>query len=91
MQAAEVERAHKLIKIVYALKFFNNSCLAIALSFGFLLKRKGVETQLKFGYKSASGKLQGHAWLTYNNVPLTLNPKVAEKYSSFTAPLMNGI
>lgn len=89
LRVAEVERFHKLIKIIYALPLFNNSCLAISLSFWFLLKRKGVEAQLKFGYKNASGKLLGHAWLEYNGVPLTLNAKVAEEYTSFTAPLIN--
>ena len=90
-QIVEVEKAHKLIRLIYSLKLFNNRCLAVALSFGYLLKRKGVETQLKFGYKNSSGNLQAHAWLEYNSVPLTLNSQVAEEYSSFTAPLMDDI
>jgi hypothetical protein len=89
IQTDEVERAHKLIKLIYSLKLFKNRCLAVSLSFGFLLKRKGVETQLKFGYKNSSGNLQAHAWLEHNGLPLTLNSLVAEEYSSFTAPLIS--
>jgi len=45
-------------------------------------------TQLKFGYKTALGKFQAHAWLEYNGLPLTVNAKVAEEYLSFAAPLI---
>ncbi len=35
-----------------------------------MLLRRGIETDLRIGFRKRSGKVEGHAWLEYNQQPI---------------------
>lgn len=74
---SSVISAHK----VRGLFFIN--CLDICVAFRFLMKRRGIPTDLRFGMNTAGGKLKAHAWLEYKGCPLTLNSNIRDEYIAF--------
>ncbi|MEZ5428366.1 MAG: lasso peptide biosynthesis B2 protein [Pyrinomonadaceae bacterium] len=44
---------------------FLGKCLAGSLALWFLLRRKGIETELRFGVKKEDEKLLAHSWIEY--------------------------
>jgi hypothetical protein len=57
-----------------------------------MLRRRGVTTELKIGYRSKDGTIEGHAWLEYAGQPINEQPEVIATYtpathsSNFDAP-----
>ena len=58
-----VKLYHKILKINAKLNPYLFNCLSLSIAFGFLFKRIGINTNLKFGNLKNGDKLTGHAWL----------------------------
>jgi len=52
------------------------------------MKKEGIVTDLKFGMKMDGKNLQAHAWLEYNDEPLTADSMLKTKYVSFDKPIL---
>lgn len=87
-QSNEVKRYKRLLFLFYAKFPFAGKCLARSIALWFLLKRKGIETDLRFGMKKENGKLLAHAWVEYKGKPLTLDPEVHLHYTPFSEPII---
>ena len=46
------------------------TCLRRALALKWLLSKRGVQTELRFGVRREAGNLDAHAWLEYRNAPI---------------------
>ena len=64
------------------------NCLDISLAYWFLLKRRGLKTNMQFGVKLEDGVLQSHAWLEFEGRLLTLDDEVNEKYIPLPKPML---
>jgi hypothetical protein len=74
---------------LYHRKFpFLGKCLARSLTLWFLLKREGIETELKFGMKKENEKLLAHSWLEYDGKPLITKSEINEGYISFKESIL---
>lgn len=87
-QANEVERHRRLLFLFYEKFPFAGKCLARSIALWFLLKRMGIETDLRFGMKKENGKLLAHSWVEYKGKPLTLDPEVQLHYKTFSEPII---
>jgi hypothetical protein len=76
-----IERYRRLIVLSHSFRPALN-CLSISAAYWWLMKRKGITTELKFGMKTAEGKFAAHAWLEYKGKPLA-EDGVNEKYTAF--------
>ena len=85
---AEVERHRRLLFLLHRRIPFVGGCLARAIAIWFLLQRKGIATDLRFGVRRRTGTLEVHAWVEYKEKPLTLDPRVQEHYSFFPGPTL---
>jgi hypothetical protein len=56
-------------------------CLARSLTLWTLLRRRGIETDLRVGYRKGDGKIEGHAWLEYEGTPVNDKPEVTGTYT----------
>lgn len=84
-----VVNAHKASLFYFYQKFpFAGKCLARSLSLWFLLNRKGIKTDIRFGMRKEGEVLLAHAWVEYKGTPLTLDPKVRQDYSLFAKPII---
>jgi hypothetical protein len=63
------------------------TCLTRSLLLRWLLRRRGVDTDLRIGVQLVEGKLDAHAWVEYEGVPINDAPDVARRFAAFDQPL----
>ena len=56
-------------------------CLARSLALWTLLRRRGIATDLRVGYRNRDGKVEGHAWLEYQGAPVNEAAAVIQTYT----------
>ena len=71
-----VNRAARLVRIPA-------NCLTRSLLLGWLLRRRGVASQLRIGVKMDNGSLSAHAWVEYAGIPINDQPDVGEQFAAF--------
>ncbi len=74
--AMAVNRAATLVRIPA-------NCLPRSLLLGWLLRRRGVASQLRIGVKMNNGSLTAHAWVEYAGIPINDQPNVGEQFAAF--------
>jgi hypothetical protein len=47
-----------------------SSCLQQSLTLGWLLRRRGIDSQLRIGVRKAAGRFEAHAWVEHGGVVL---------------------
>jgi hypothetical protein len=63
------------------------TCLARSLALWALLRRRGVDAELKVGYRRKDGKIEGHAWLERSGVPINESAAVVDTYVVTPGPV----
>ena len=74
--ATMVNRAARLMRIP-------GDCLTRSLLLGWLLRRRGVASQLRIGVKMNEGSLAAHAWVEYAGIAINDQPDVGEQFAAF--------
>jgi hypothetical protein len=77
-------RAQKMVKRATGL---GGMCLARSLTLWALLRRRGVETELRIGYRKRDGKIEGHAWLEHDGAPVNEEAEVLQTYTVAASPV----
>jgi hypothetical protein len=63
------------------------TCLTRSLLLRWLLRRRGIVSNLRIGVQLTQGRLDAHAWVEYQGVPINDAPDVAERFAAFDEPL----
>lgn len=63
------------------------NCLSISIAAWWLLRRRGVVTQMKFGMTKSGERLLAHAWLEHFGRPVTNEPRLG-RYTVFDSPIL---
>jgi hypothetical protein len=63
------------------------NCLTRSLYLWWLLRRRGVDSQLRIGVRLTGGVLDGHAWVEYAGVPVNDRPDVSADFAPFAEPV----
>lgn len=67
-------RTARLVAIAASRGAYRATCLRQSLALWWLLKRRGINTQLRIGVRKEGGALQAHAWVEHEGVPLGQGP-----------------
>ena len=62
---------------------FPATCLTRSLLLGWLLRRRGVQSQLRIGVRLTQGALDAHAWVECEGIPVNDRPDVNAQFASF--------
>lgn len=62
---------------------FPATCLTRSLLLGWLLWRRGVQSQLRIGVRLTEGALDAHAWVEYNGMPVNDQLDVGNSFTLF--------
>jgi len=62
------------------------TCLTRSLTLWAMLLRRGVQTDLKVGFRKLEGEFEGHAWLEYRGRVLNDKENVVEGYETSNNP-----
>jgi hypothetical protein len=83
-------RAVDVARVVYAAgaRFpFRANCLPKALVLRTLLLRQGLAPEFRIGVRIVDGRLEGHAWVEHEGVPLSQPAGIAERFAPFPGDL----
>jgi hypothetical protein len=61
--------------------FYAGNCLPQSLTLLWLLRREGVEAELVLGARLIDGKLEAHAWIECDHVPINDRPDVRARFA----------
>jgi hypothetical protein len=82
VELSEIRRIVQMVKL--AAKYsLGASCLRKSLVLWYLLRRKGIETELRIGSRRNEEKFEGHAWIEYQGMVLNDTPDVRERFVMF--------
>ena len=76
-----VLRARRAQYMVKRATGLGGMCLARSLTLWTLLRRRGIETELRVGYRKRDEKIEGHAWLEYDGAPINDDNDVTRTYT----------
>ena len=62
---------------------FPATCLTRSLLLGWLLHRRGVQSDLRIGVRLIEGSLDAHAWVECGGIPVNDRPDVATQFEPF--------
>jgi len=63
------------------------TCLTRSLLLSWLLRRKGVRSELRIGVRLENGGLEAHAWVEHEGRPINDTDDVAERFAAFHEPI----
>ena len=67
------------------------NCLTRSLYLWWLLRRRGIDSQLRIGVRLTGGVLDGHAWVEHVGIPVNDRPDVSADFTPFALPVSPGI
>jgi hypothetical protein len=82
---SEMERVQRIVGMAAGNHIYPMPCLRRALVVQWLLGRRGVKTDLRFGVRRGAGALNAHAWLEREGVPL--EPGAPEERFAVLSPI----
>lgn len=83
----EVARIATLVNIAALHVPFPATCLTRSLLLGWMLRRRGVASQLRIGVRLTEGVLDAHAWVEYADIPINDRPDVSARFAAFAKVL----
>ena len=79
----EIRALGELVYIAARHTLGPRTCLTRSLLLGWLLRRRGVESQLRIGVRLTQGVLDAHAWVECEGVPVNDRANVSAQFASF--------
>lgn len=73
----------RLVSIAARRGPFGSTCLVRALALQWSLARHGITSELRVGVRKVDGRLDAHAWVERDGVPLMEAGDVGESYAPF--------
>lgn len=62
---------------------FSISCLPRSLTLWWILRQRGMDSEIRIGVRCQGELLEAHAWVEYQKVPLNDTPDVHRRYAAF--------
>jgi len=65
---------------------YRGNCLSRSLTLWWLLRRQGLESELRIGASTAGGRFEAHAWIEFQGTVINDRADVRERYGVFDLP-----
>ena len=79
----KIQALGELVNIAARHTLGSRTCLTRSLLLGWLLRRRGVQSQLRIGVRVTQGALDAHAWVECEGVPVNDSLDVSAQFASF--------
>jgi hypothetical protein len=83
----ELAALGRLVNAAAHYTFAPGTCLTRSLLLRRLLRRRGINADLRIGVRFVQGKLDAHAWVEYQGIPINDKQDVAQRFAAFDQPL----
>jgi hypothetical protein len=78
----QIFQLRRTLEAVRKHSFYAGNCLSRSLLLWFLLRRRGIICELRFGVKK-SDTFQAHAWVEYQGKPINVKKNIRDRYLLF--------
>ena len=81
-----IENARATARIVRAAAChgaYRAKCLPQSLTLWWLLRRQGIESDLRFGARKEGRQMEAHSWVEFRGIPLNESHDVYQRFSPF--------
>ncbi|WP_198032901.1 lasso peptide biosynthesis B2 protein [Mesorhizobium sp. L48C026A00] len=79
----QAQETARLVSIAAYRGSYSGNCLKRSMTLWFLLRRQGIEAELRIGTRKADGKFEAHAWVEYRGKVLNDTVDVGERFAAF--------
>lgn len=86
MQQNDVLALAEAVNIAARHTPFHATCLTRSLLLCWLLRRRGVSSELRIGVNLSAGMLRAHAWVECAGQPVNDRADIADEFRPFTSP-----
>jgi hypothetical protein len=86
-QQGEALRARRLVGAAARNGLYGGTCLSRSVTFWWLLRRRGVRSDLRIGVRKQKGELEAHAWVECDGIVLNDRAERLEDYAAFDQAL----
>ena len=83
MALKDIQALGELVNIAARHTLGPRTCLTRSLLLAWLLRRRGVFSQLRIGVRLTQGMLDAHAWVECDGIPVNDRPYVSTQFASF--------
>ena len=83
MSLPDIRALGELVNIAARHTLGPRTCLTRSLLLGWLLRRRGVASNLRIGVRLTNGTLDAHAWVECDGIPVNDRPDVGTQFASF--------
>jgi len=83
MSLPDIQALGELVNIAARHTLGPRTCLTRSLLLGWLLRRRGVTSNLRIGVRLTHGVLDAHAWVECDGIPVNDQPDVGTQFASF--------
>jgi len=80
---SEISRLVRMVNVAANKGPAKANCLPRSMAIWWLLRRKGVDCELRLGVKPREAGIQAHAWVEYRGQVLNDVPEIAQQFSAF--------
>lgn len=85
MQLRQAERVARLVRAAVRNGVSAPNCLDESVVLSWLLRRQGIEAELRIGVCKENGQFEAHAWVALNGVTLNDTDVSHERFAAFDA------
>lgn len=86
----QVMRTQQMLQLATRHGPYAGNCLSRSLTLWWLLRRQGIESDLRIGVRSVAGCFGAHAWVEYQGSPVNESPAVYQHYAVFNRAIQIG-
>ena len=83
MNLVELRALGELVSIAARHTLGPRTCLTRSLLLGWMLRRRGMESQLRIGVRLTNGELDAHAWVECDGIPINDQHDISTQFASF--------
>jgi hypothetical protein len=87
LAADELQRLGRLVNSAAHQALGPANCLTRSLYLWSLLRRRGIDSQLRIGVRLTQGQLEAHAWVEHAGIPVNDRPDVSADFAPFAEPV----
>jgi hypothetical protein len=83
----EILKACRAQRIVKRSTGIAGNCLVRSLTLWTILLRRGLSTNLRVGFRKRDGRIQGHAWVEYDDAPINEDINETRTFVPYSQPV----
>lgn len=84
----DVARLARLVRAAARLTLVDRDCLTESLTIWWLLRRRGLESDIRIGVRKGGGKLDAHAWVEWAGTALDEDRDIAQTFPPLMRPAL---